>query len=816
MNNNGIAQKCFSLGLVVAFSGWLSVSEVKAQSGIAKINVYPADVQLLTQRDSQKLIVVATRDDDVTLDVTNQVKWTVADEKLVNLSGNLLKPVADGETKLTVEFSGHKVDVPISVKDATKEREVSFKMDVMALFLRAGCNTGSCHGSARGKDGFNLSIFGFDPDGDHHRITRENSVRRINLAVPEASLLIEKAIGAVPHTGGKQFSKDSEYYETMYRWLAAGAPKDPGEVPTCEKVEIYPPKAVLEGEGTTQQFIVKAFFSDGSTRDVTNLTMFSSSNGNSAPITKDGLVTAGARGEAFVMARYDIHTVGSQTVILPTDLQYEQPKVTGNYIDELVGAKLHNLRILPSEVCTDEEYLRRTSIDITGHLPTAEEYQQFMADNSADKRAQLVNRLLERKEFSEIWAMKWAQILMIKSVNNQVSYKSAFLYNNWLTEKIANEVPLDQMVREMLSASGGTFSNPATNFYQIETDTLKTAENVAQVFMGIRTQCAQCHNHPFDRWTMDDYYSFAAFFAQIGRKTGEDYRERIIYNRSSGDVRHLVGNKIMAPKFLGGATPDTKGRDRRELLAEWLTSSENELFSTSVANRIWQHFTGVGIIDPVDDIRVSNPPSNPELFKTLGGKLTEYKFDFKALVRDICASKAYQRSTVPNDTNRQDTKNFAYAQVRRIPAEQLLDCISQSTNTQDKFKGLPLGAKAVQIADGTTSNYFLTTFGRSERETACAGEATTSPTLSQSLHMINGSTTQTKISQGKLVSTWITEGAKPEQVIEKIYIRCLSRKPNEEEISRLMGVVEQDENVNQGLEDVFWAVLNSREYLFNH
>ncbi len=810
MKQYGIAQWMIS-GLMLC----LAASTAQAESSIREINVYPSSIELLTNRDSQRFIVVATRDDDVTLDVTAQATATLADESKVKREGNLILPAADGETTLSVEYGGHKVDVPVKVEKAGEDRPVSFHLDVMSVFMRAGCNTGSCHGAARGKDGFRLSLFGFDPKGDYFRVTREQATRRVNLANPEASLLLEKAVGAVPHTGGKLFEKDSDYYATLLRWLETGAKPDEGEVPRCEKIEIYPPKAVLEGEGAQQSFIVKAFYADGTTRDVTNLAVFMSNNDNSAPIDADGLCTASKRGEAFVMARFETHTVGSQVIVLPKDLQYEKPQIAGNYIDELVGAKLHKLRILPSEVCSDEEYLRRVTIDITGKLPTEEEYQQFMADSSEDKRAKLVDRLLERKEFSEIWAMRWAELLMIKSTNT-VSQKSAFLYYSWLTEQISNDVPLDQMVREILTASGGTFSNPATNYYEIERDTLKTAENVAQVFMGLRTQCAQCHNHPFDRWTMDDYYGFAAFFSQIGRKNTEDYRERIIYDRRSGDVRHLVDNRVMEPKFLGGVVPDMKGRDRREVLAEWLTAPENPYFASSVANRIWASFFGVGIVDPVDDVRVSNPASNPELYEKLGDKLIEYNYDFKKLVRDICASRAYQRTTLPNDSNRSDTKNFAYAQVRRIPAEQLLDCISAATNHDEKFGGLPLGASAVQIADGRTSNYFLTTFGRSQRETVCTCEATTSPTLSQALHMLNGSATQGKISQGKLVEGWVKEGLSEDAIIEKIFIRCLSRKPTAEEREKLAATMKEEENKQRGLEDIFWAVLNSREFMFNH
>jgi hypothetical protein len=801
---------------VLCMTAFASPTVARAEAAFTKIEVFPANVDLNTARDRQSLVVMATREDGVTLDVTSQVEWKVADPSIVKLENAVAYPLADGATTLDISLPGHQASVPVQVKDAAAERAISFKLDVMPVFMRTGCNTGSCHGAARGKDGFRLSLFGFDPDGDHYRLTREQPFRRVNLALPAECLLMEKAVGAVPHTGGKRFAMDSEYAQTLMRWLEAGAPNDPGPMPAVVNVELYPKQIVLEGAGATQQMTARAKYADGTDRDVTDLVVFLTNNDNSAAISENGLVTAANRGEAFVMARFDTHTVGSQVLVLPKDLQYTPPQEPhANYIDELVGAKLEKLRILPSELCSDEVFLRRVSVDIAGLLPTEQEYLEFTADASPDKRAKLVDRLLERKEFSEIWAMKWAELLMVKS-NNDVSYKSMFLYSNWLTERISANVPLNLMVQELLGASGGTFTNPATNYYQIERDTLKTSENVAQVFMGMRTQCAQCHNHPFDRWTMDDYYSFAAFFAQIGRKTGEDYRETIVFNSNSGEVGHLVGGRAMAPKFLGGATPDVAGKDRREVLAKWLASPENPYFATSVANRVWEHFFGVGIVEPIDDIRVSNPASNPELFQALGDRFTEYNYDFKQLVRDICNSRTYQRSSQRNESNATDELNFAHSRIRRIRAENLLDSISEVTETKDKFQGLPTGARAVQIADGGVSTYFLTTFGRSTRATVGVCEVKTDPTLSQSLHLLNGETVENKIREGRLVPRLLEEGKTPEQIIETIYIRCLSRKPTAEEYERLSPIVAQAENPQQGLEDIYWAVMNSREFLFNH
>ena len=815
-----LPELAFSISLyLVALVGAAIVcsqsSAAAAEPKIESLAVYPSEISLRTKRDRQQIIAVATTADDVTIDVTDAIKTQLKNSAIARLDHRTLLPMANGETQLEAEYAGHKVVVPIKVDGADSDRLVSFKMDVMPIFAKAGCNTGSCHGAARGKDGFMLSLFGYDPDGDYFRLTREIGARRVNLALPETSLLLEKMIGSVPHTGGKRFDANSEYYKTIHEWLARGAAKDAGEVPKVERVELFPPAAVLQGEGSKMQCTAVAHYADGTTRDVTSLAVFSTSNDGSAPISKGGLVTAAARGEAFVMARFDTHTVGSQFVILPKALDYQQPKVVGNYIDELVGAKLHKLRMTPSEVCTDEEFLRRVTLDITGLPPTEKEHSDFLADPAPDKRAQLIDRLLERKEFAELWAMKWADLLMVRS-SNQVSYKSVFLYSSWLTDKISKNVPLDEMVRELLTASGGTFSNPPTNYYHIERNTTKTAENVAQTFLGMRTQCAQCHNHPFDRWTMDDYYGFAAFFGQIGRKNGEDYRESIIFNRGGGDVKHKLGGRVMAPKFLGGATPDVKGKDRRVVLAEWLTSAENPYFSKSVANRVWAHFFGRGIVEPVDDIRVSNPPSNPELFAELGKRLVDYKYDFKRLVRDICNSQAYQRASRPNASNAHDKSNFAHALVRRIPAETLLDSISRVTETKDKFRGLPLGARAVQIADARSTNYFLSTFGKSPRTTVCACDVTTAPTLSQALHLINGSIVYGKIRSGGVVNRMVNEKKPPDEIIQALYVRCLARKATEPELTALRDVVAKSKSPREGLEDVFWAVLNSREFLFNH
>jgi len=748
---------------------------------LTNIAVFPPEVNIQTNRGMQRVLVQASFDDGITEDVTSKAKITISDPKVAKLENGIVRPVADGKCTIDVSYEGKTTKIPLDVKQAQADRPISFKLDVMPIFMRTGCNQGGCHGAARGKDGFRLSLFGFDPDGDHYRLTRELNGRRINLAIPEESLLVEKGAGKVPHTGGQKFAVGDQYFNEIIRWLDAGAPVDSASIATPLSIDVYPNKVVMNGKGSTQQIVVRAKYSDGSERDVTSLSLFMSNNDSSAKISPDGLVTAGDRGEAFIMARFHTFTVGSQFIVLPKDLKFNFPQSQEkNYIDTLVNAKLKNLRITPSEVCSDEAFLRRVYVDLNGILPTVEEFQKFMANKAPNKREQLVEELLAKKEFAEMWVLKWAELLQIRS-SNDVSYKSTLLYYNWLQDRIARNVPFNQWVQELLGASGGTFKNPATNYYQNERDILKVTENVAQVFMGMRIQCAQCHNHPFDRWTMDDYYGFAAFFCQIGRKGTDDPRELTVFNSGNGEVRHPVGNRVMAPKFLGGSTADVAGKDRRQVMANWLASPENPYFATNLSNIVWAHFFGIGIINEVDDVRVSNPASNQELLNEMGKKFTEYNYDFKKLVRDICNSNTYQRSTKANESNDSDLKNFSHAYIRRIKAETFLDCISQVTETKNKFPGLPLGARAVQIADGQVSNYFLTTFGRATRESVCSCEVKLEPTLSQSLHLLNGDATTQRINQGNLVGRLLKEKKPPEEILDEIYIRCLTRLPSADE-----------------------------------
>lgn len=790
-----------------------------APTSTPTLSAFPAEIRLTTAQAVQAIAIQANYPDGTSRDVTTQARFTPAAPGIARIDRAAVRPVGDGQTEIRVEVAGQSLRIPVTVAQAKSDRPISFKLDVVPALTKAGCNSGGCHGASRGKDGFRLSLFGYDPDGDYTRITREQIGRRINLALPEESLLLEKGLGAVQHTGGERWKKDSPLYATVLRWIQDGAPRDPTNVARVVGIEVGPKQAVLEGSNATQRLVVRARYSDDTLRDVTPIAVFISNNEPTATVSPEGLITAGQRGEAFVMARFDAFTVGSQVLVVPTNQSFTFPADlrSQNYIDDLVHAKLQKLRIRPSDVCDDATFLRRAYLDITGTLPPPGELKRFLAETSPAKREHLVESLINRPEFADLWVMKFAELLQIRSRNDQFSPKAALAYFNWLRDQMLDNVPIDRIVRDLLTTSGSTLTQPAANYFQVTTDTLKLAENTAQAFMGMRIQCAQCHNHPFDRWTMNDYYSFASFFPQVGRKQGEDPREYIVYDRTDGEVRHLVTGQPLPPKFLGAEQPEIKqGESRREVLARWLASPDNPQFARNLANIVWAHFLGKGIIDPVDDVRISNPATNPELLDALGQKFTGYGYDFRRLVRDICTSRTYQLSTRANESNQGDDRNFAHAAIRRLRAEVLLDCINQVTETQNKFAGLPRGARAVQIPDGTTSGYFLTTFGRASRETVCSCEVKVDPNLSQALHLLNGTTIEGKIKEGGVVRALQKAGKKRDEILEELYLRALSRPPTEAERAKLTAYFTDPKNDEQVLTDLFWALLNAKEFVFNH
>jgi hypothetical protein len=804
------------LAIALSFA-LLGCSPNQDSAQLSELRCYPPDIHLASVQARQRVVVQALYADGVTRDVTARTKFTLANPHLAKVADGLVSSLTNGQTDLRLTFAGRSLTVPVTVTNAAIQPPLSFRHDVLPVFTKAGCNAGACHGTSRGKDGFHLSLYGFDPDGDYFRLTREQIGRRINLALPRESLLIQKGLGAVQHTGGVRFTTNSALYQTLVNWLEAGAPQDPTNISKLTGIELFPKAAVMEGSNATQRFIVRAQYSDGTQRDVTPLAVLLSNNEGCARAAEDGAVTAGQRGEAFIQARFGEFNVGAPIIVIPKGLPYAWPNVPAfNYIDAAVYAKLKRLRLTPSELCDDTTFLRRVYLDLVGQLPPPAAVNQFLNDPDPAKRDKLVDELLGRKGFAELWVMKWAELLEIRSRENIVYPKAALVYYEWLRDQMLAGQSLDHIVQQLLTASGSTLREPAANYYQMEPDSQKLAENTAQVFLGMRIQCAQCHNHPFDRWTLNDYYGFTAFFTQVGRKPGDDPRETVIFDRHDGEAKHPVTGAVAPPKFLGGETPDLKGQSRREVLARWLTSPDNPYFARNVANIVWAHFLGRGIIEPVDDVRISNPASNPELLDALASRLVACHFDLKKLVRDICTSRTYQLSTKPNATNASDERNFAKAAIRRIRAEVLRDCISQVTEAQDKFPGLPRGAKAVEIPDGNTSDYFLTAFGRASRTTVCSCEVKVDPNLSQALHLLNGETIQNKIEEGGVVKTLLQRGKTPDQIITDLYLRCLSREPTPEEVAKLKTFFKDGAPPAPVLNDVFWSLLNAKEFVFNH
>ena len=736
--------------------------------------------------------------------------------------------------KLILYFAFLGVCLASHALGANADEAPSFRRDVMPVFFRAGCDSGTCHGAARGKDGFMLSLFGYDARGDYYRITQEMVGRRINLAAPEESLLLLKAIGKVPHTGGERFTKDSAYYKTLLRWIEAGAPDDDQTVPIPVEITLSPDHMLFESGKGTQQLKVTARYSDGTKRDVTDLALFNTDNPSTATINKNGLVTAGARGDTFVFARFYRFTIGAEVIVLPADKGYRwtNPPVQ-NELDTIVYDRLQKLQLLPSELCDDETFLRRAMIDLTGTLPSVGEYRAFMADTNPAKRTALVDHLIKSDAFADLWTDLWAEMLRVKGggyAPTATDTKAAETYYEWIHQQMAKNRPLNEFIADQITGTGSNLTNGPANFYTMLVHDTRFkpkdfAADFSQLTTGVRIQCAECHNHPFDRWTQDDYYGWVSFFTGIRRKQGAEPREFYVFNDlSAPPAKHIVDERPMPATVLGGEAPVPKGSDPRKALAAWLTSPKNDLFTRNLANRIWAHFMGRGLVEPLDDMRISNPPTNKALLDDLAARLAGSGFDLRALARDICTSRVYQLSARPNATNANDTRQFSHARLRRMRADVLLDAIVKATDGERSFQRFPKGIKAIQHyprSDGDTNgpqtgDPFFETFGRAGRASVCVGDTKMEPTLSQTLHFIAGDTVPSQIASGQVVPKLLAANRPPEAIIEELYIRALSRKPDADELKAMLEIVGTNTRDRKVYEDIFAGLLNSTEFLFNH
>jgi len=788
-------------------------------AGAASLRIFPEQIDIHPLAASQRVVVTLTDTRGVTSDVTSEANVTLDDTSLARWQDGVLKPLSSGETRLLVQHAGLSAKADVRVKRSAAASWPSFQNEVVPVLMRYGCSSGGCHGATRGKDGFRLSLFGYDPDADHFRLTREFVNRRVNVALPEDSLLLKKSAGTVPHGGGKKLTPADTNFALLRQWIAAGAPKSPADEARMRSVSVFPADLTLDAAGQKHGVVVMGSFTDGSQRDVTDLSVLESSDDSIVSVTREGVVTSHRRGEAFISVRLPSFISGVRVDVVPGKQAPAPLAQAWNFIDEAVYARLSKLRMTPAEVCSDDDFVRRVFIDTIGLLPTLAEYEQFQNDSRSDKRAQLVDRLLARPEFTDLWTMKWGERLQARSiVSASASHQKATVrYTEWLRRQIESETPMNKIIHRLVAAKGTWIENPESNFYR-EREPKVLMENMAQLFLGARIQCAQCHNHPFDRWTQNDYYGMVAFFARTQKKQCEDMMDVLVYEAPNGETSHPVTQKQVAPKFLGGDLATTADRERRHVLADWLTAPDNRLVARNLANIYWQHFFGVGVIDPVDDARVSNPPSNPELLDALAARLVEVGFKPRALIRDILLSRTYQHSSVENETNRADTRNFSHAYPRRLLAEVLWDCLTQATGYYDDgFYFERPGTRAVQIGDGGITTTFLSTFGRSKRETPCTCEVKSQPTLSQALSLINGSNVTHCIERGKNLPAWTATSSNPQEVIRNLYLTSLSRVPSDLETAAFAETLRTHASgPGVALQDIFWAVLNSNEFLFNH
>jgi hypothetical protein len=804
----------------------------------AGLLVFPNPI-VLSGKDARQSLVVqwSASPEAPARDVTGEAVMAAAEPSLVVPENGVLRALADGATALTISAQGESLTVPVEVRSTAAARAVSFRLDVLPVFLRAGCNSGSCHGAGRGQDGFRLSLFGFDPAGDYFRLTQELIGRRLNFASPEKSLLLEKATGAVAHTGGECFKPGSPLYATLHHWIADGAPDDPPETPTVTGIRMLPPRILLKASATQppgHRTVVMADYSDGSTRDVTSLALFLSNNEASATVSRDGVLTATNSGGAWVFGRFDKFTAGSEIIVLPESDDFAWPEAVTpvNFIDDAVFARLRQFQIPPSPPADDATFLRRLRLDLTGLPPSPEELASFCSDTSQGKRDALIDRLLASPEFTDVWTMKWAEVLQIRAnSNNNVDTgrprRAAYKYYQWLRTQIAANRPFQEVVRDLIRGEGSNLANPTANFYTTAFGNprkpMERAEDTAQLFLGTRIQCAQCHHHPFDRWTMDDYYGFTAFFSGISQKRGAAPTEvHVFCQPEKHTAEHPVDGRQAKPRFLGGGEPDLAGGDPRHFLADWLTSPENKPFARTLANRAWAHFFGRGIIEPVDDGRLSNPPSNEELLASLARHLAASQFNVRSLIREICRSRTYQLSSSTSPANAADDRYFSHAMVRRLQAEILVDSIGAVTGVPATFSGQPQGTRATGIFDGGADrDYFLKTFGASRRETVCACEVRSEPTLTQALHLINGATIDAALLRSPMLSELAASPKSPEEAVGYLFRRTLSREATGYEMARFL---ERSRQVDPGdrkalrtyYSDVLWALLNTTEFAFNH
>jgi len=808
-------------------------ADEQAAPGFRSLSVFPERLVLDSPRAPVRLIVTGHGDHGIATDVTDLVTLKSADERVVRLNANRATPLQNGVTTIAVSLGELTAEVPVTVR-MRKTDTGAMRLEVLPVLSRQGCSSGACHGSPKGKGGFRLSLRAFDPSIDESTLRNEFFARRTNPLNPDTSLLLRKPLTEVPHAGGRKLIAGSTQHQILRSWIQEGVRLDPPDAARCESIELFPPSGrELTAATATQRYAVLATYTDKTVRDVTDLAVFTVSDSSIATADGSGLVSRveSSRGQTAITVRYLEHMATSFVVSVSDVEGYKWPNPSeANYVDELVHRKLRQLQYLPSARCSDSEFIRRVFLDVTGLLPTVEAVREFLADSSDDKRSRLIDRLLKSPEYAKFMALKWGDTLRIRAAN--ISSPGVFKYHRWLVRAFDRNLPYDTFARELLTSSGSTFESPPANYFRTAASTNDCTESTAQVFLGARLECAKCHNHPHERWTQDNYYGLGSFFNRVQRDTTDRKDEFFISVINRGEVTQPRTGQTMKPWLPGtGDVEIEPGVDRRTVLADWLTKPDNPLFARVEVNRLWSQMMGRGIVEPIDDFRDSNPPSNSELLDALAADFVKHKFDRRHILRVILNSETYQRSSKSVPGNEDDDRYFSRYQRRLLSAEQLLDAICDATGVAERFGNLPEGTRATQLPSPDFSKEFLKVFGQPERKSVCRCERSEDLNLSQALQIANGSFVQGRLTNGNnRLRKLLKAGKSVREVVEDCYLAAYSRPPTVEEIGKIEQFVErkrdsppeqplkteQQLKTEQPFEDVLWALLNSNEFLFQH
>jgi hypothetical protein len=787
------------------------------------VTVQPTALELRHPRHPHSLQVLGTTSDGYSLDLRPQSRFSSADPKVAVIDERgWVRPVATGATQVTVTVAGQTVTVHVKVQlpaVAPGGPPISFRHEVMPVLSRAGCNAGACHGYSLGKNGFKLSLRGSDPELDHPAIARDAFGRRINPLVPESSLLLLKARGDVPHEGGARFHRGSLADDILLTWLRQAAPADLDDPARVVGLRLVPDRLVLQPNQKHRLQLI-AQYNDGSTRDVTRLAIFNANNDRYAKVNDEGLVTAADDGETAIVARFERTFAAASVVTLNPDPKFvPSPVPPDNLIDRHVVEKLNRLKITPSPLAADEEFLRRVYLDLIGVQPKPDEVLAFLADKDPKKRGKVVEPLFDRPEYVDHWSLKWGDLL--QNSRNTASQPAVYLFREFIRSAVASNMPLDEFARRILTARGGAVDDPASVYFGSSKDTNDTVERSTQVFIGVRMLCARCHAHPMENWTQADYYGLASFFNQVSVRTDSRYpnvpnAKLIQINRAAGPATNPRTGKPQPPRFLGGIEPQLPANaDRRDAYARWLTGPTNQFFARGMVNRIWSYFYHRGIVEPVDDVRSTNPPINPALLDALTKDFIDHRFDVRHLMRQIVTSATYQRSSMPTPSNRHDEQNFSHAIPRRLPAEALLDSLVQATGVPESFGGAPGNFRAAQLPDGNIDNPFLKLFGKPQRMDACECERDNSSNMLQALHFINGKSILGRVQNpGARPAQLLQRKLSDKELVAELYLWSVSRHPRAEELKvSLEFLASYGDKKAEALQDLMWALLNSRDFL---